>query len=756
MATSAAGNPRLLLRRLRDIMQERTSAQDRLDRLVTLIANNMVAEVCSIYLMRSGGELELFATEGLNKKAVHTARLKKGEGLIGDIALNARPLNLPDAQSHPNFVFLPETGEAPFQSLMGVPILRDGLCLGVVAVQNKTRRLYDEEEVEALQTIAMVLAEMVASGDLVAPGELEATGIRRDRHWRAKGAAIVDGVAIGEVVLHEPRVKVERLIAEDPEVERRRLDTAIAELRSSVDEMVDAEDMDLLGDTKEVLEAYRMFANDSGWLTRLREAIGTGLTAEAAVERVQSETRARLMRHTDPYLRERAHDLDDLANRLLRHIAGLSDTAAGALLPENAVLVARVMGPAELLDYDRTRLKAIVLEEGSPTSHVAIVARAIGIPLVGRIETLLDQVDPGNQIVVDGETGEVNLRPGAEIVSAYRAKLEVIAQRAQEYAALRGEPAVTLDGRGVTLNLNAGLAVDLPHLDETGAAGIGLFRTELPFMITSRLPSLRRQTELYARALDAAGERPVIFRTLDLGGDKVLPYMHLDAEENPAMGWRAIRISLDRPALLRYQLRALIAAAGGRVLNVMFPMIAEVAEFVSARKLLDREIVRATQMGQPLPSAVRAGTMLEVPSLGYSLPALLAVADFISLGTNDLMQFFFASDRGNPRLGDRYDPLSPAFLRFIKSVIDAAAIAGKPVAVCGEMAGRPLEALALVGLGISSLSMQPHGIGPVKQAIRSADSNKLAAFLNQRLDDPGHSLRPALKAFCERQSINLG
>lgn len=756
MATSAAGNPRLLLRRLRDIMQERTSAQDRLDRLVTLIANNMVAEVCSIYLMRSGSELELFATEGLNKSAVHNARLKKGEGLVGDIAANARPLNLPDAQSHPNFVFLPETGEAPFQSLMGVPILRDGLCLGVIAVQNKTRRLYDEEEVEALQTIAMVLAEMVASGDLIAATELEATGIRRDRPWRAKGAPIVDGVAIGEVVLHEPRVKVERLIAEDPDAERRRLDKAIGELRSSVDEMVDAEDMDLLGDTKEVLEAYRMFANDSGWLTRLREAIATGLTAEAAVERVQSETRARLMRHTDPYLRERAHDLDDLANRLLRHIAGLSDTAAGATLPDNTVLVARAMGPAELLDYDRTKLKAIVLEEGSPTSHVAIVARAIGIPLVGRIENLLDQVDPGNQIVVDGDTGDVHLRPGPEIIAAYRAKLEVIAQREQEYAALREEPAVTLDGRRIALNLNAGLAVDLPHLDETGAAGIGLFRTELPFMITTRLPSLKRQTELYARALDAAGERPVIFRTLDLGGDKVLPYMHLDAEENPAMGWRAIRISLDRPALLRYQLRALIAAAAGRTLNVMFPMIAEVAEFVQARTLLDRELARARRTGQALPTAIRAGTMLEVPSLGYSLPALLGVVDFISLGTNDLMQFFFASDRGNPRLGDRYDSLSPAFLRFIKSVIDAAAIAGKPVAVCGEMAGRPLEALALVGLGISSLSMQPHGIGPVKQAIRSADSNKLAAFLNQRLDDPGHSLRQALKAFCERQAINLG
>ncbi len=752
---TAAGNPRLLLRRLRDIMQERTSAQDRLDRIVMLIASNMVAEVCSIYLVRAGGWLELFATEGLNKDAVHRTRLKKGEGLVGDIAQHARPLNLPDAQSHPHFLFLPETGEAPFQSFMGVPILRDGQCLGVIVVQNKTRRLYDEEEVEAAQTIAMVLAEMVASGELVSPNDLETAGIRRDRPWRAKGAAIAPGVAIGQVVLHQPRVKVERLIAENPDLERERLEQAVAELRSSVDEMVDHEDMDLLGDTREVLEAYRMFANDSGWLNRLREAISTGLTAEAAVERVQSETRARLMRHTDPYLRERAHDLDDLANRLLRHLAGLADTAAGAMLPDNVVLVARAMGPAELLDYDRAKLKAVVLEEGSPTSHVAIVARALGVPLVGRIEDLVDQADNGNAIIVDGERGEVHLRPAGDVVSAYRAKLAVMAQRELEFAALRDTPAETKDGVQLTLLLNAGLAVDLPHIDETGAGGIGLFRTELPFMITPRLPRLAQQTDLYARVLTAAGDRPVTFRTLDLGGDKVLPYLPMAAEENPAMGWRAIRISLDRPGLLRYQLRALIAAAAGRTLRVMFPMIAEVAEFVAARAVLDKELARARDKGQTLPAEVLAGTMLEVPSLGWSLTPLLKVADFLSLGTNDLMQFFFAADRGNPKLGDRYDTLSPAFLRFVRQIVDACAEAGKPLTVCGEMAGRPLEALALAALGVRQFSMQPHGIGPVKQALRSVPLVPLSTFLTARLDDPGHTLRTAFQAEAERHGAIL-
>ncbi len=754
--TTAAGNPRLLLRRLRDIMAERVSAQDRLDRIVRVIAANMVAEVCSIYLVRAGGELELFATEGLNKAAVHTLRMKRGEGLVGDIATNARPLNLPDAQSHPQFSYKPETGEEIFHSLMGVPILRDGRCLGVLAVQNQKRRLYDEEEVEALQTIAMVLAELAAQGELIGPAELEETGLKRDKPWRAKGSPIAEGVAIGHVVLHEPRVKVERLIAEDAEAEAARLEDAIVDLRAHVDSLIEEGGLDLAGDGRDVLEAYRMFAHDQGWLNRLREAVATGLTAEAAVERVQSETRARMLRLTDAYMRERLHDFDDLANRLLRHLAGLADTAARTRLPDDAVLVARTMGPAELLDYDRTKIKAVALEEGSPTSHVAIIARALGIPLVGRVDGLTDSCDPDNPIVVDGDGGEVHVRPAPEVLAAYRAKLALRAQRQAEFAALRDRPAVTLDGVEIALNLNAGLASDLPHLDETGASGIGLFRTELPFMITTRMPSLAHQTALYAQVLDAAGGRPVVFRTLDLGGDKVLPYMDMDREENPAMGWRAIRISLDRPSLLRFQLRAMIRAAAGRELRVMFPMIAEVQEFVDARALLDREIARAARFGHVPPSRVMAGTMLEVPALGWSLDALLARADFISVGTNDLLQFLFASDRGNPRLGGRYDSLSPSALRFLKAVVEACARADKPLAVCGEMAGRPLEALALIGLGVRALSMQPQGVGPVKMAIRAASAAKLEALLDGAVDGPERSLRGRLEAFAAAEGIPLG
>lgn len=746
--------PRLLMRRLRGVMAEPTSAQTRLDKTVRLIAANLVAEVCSIYLLRPGGELELFATEGLNPSAVHKTRMRRGEGLVGDVALNARPLSLPDAQHHPRFSYRPETGEDPFQSFLGVPILRGGRALGVVVVQNKTRRNYDEEELEALQTVAMVLAELVGAGDLVDPMVLEETGIRRDRPFRFRGTPFADGIAIGHVVLHEPRVVIERLIAEDVARERERLDGAIAELRASIDELMASGSM-LEGESRDVLEAYQMFAYDSGWVERIREAIETGLTAEAAVERVHSATRARLLRHSDAYLRERLHDLDDLSNRLLRHLAGVADTASRLTLPEDSVLIARAMGPAELLDYDRTRIRALVLEEGSPASHVAIVARALGIAFVGRCAELLDRCETGNPIIVDGETGDVHVRPPAEVVAAYEGKVALRAQRQATYALLRDEPAITRDGVSVSLSLNAGLRADLPHLDETGAAGIGLFRTELQFMITPQMPRLKALVDLYRGVLDAAGDRPVNFRTLDLGGDKVLPYGKGIREENPALGWRAIRIALDRPALLRYQARALLQAGAGRPLSVMFPMIAEVDEFIRARAVFQREVVRHRALGFAPPEPLHIGAMIEVPSLLFQLPQLLDHADFVSIGTNDLVQFLFASDRGSPRVGERYDVLSPTTLRALAGVADAANTRNVPATVCGEMAARPLEAMALLAIGFRALSMPPASIGPVKAMVRSLPLAQVSAALSEPLAGQDASIRAKLKEIAASQGVAL-
>lgn len=751
---AAASGPRLLLRRMREIMAERITPQARLDKMVKLVAANMVAEVCSIYLLRPGGELELFATEGLNPGAVHRTRLRKGEGLVGDVAQSARPLNLPDAPAHPQFSYRPETGEDPYHSFLGVPVLRAGRALGVLVVQNKARRHYEEEEVEALLTVAMVLAEMVAAGGLIEDSVLEETGLKRDRPHRIRGTPASDGVAIGHVVLHEPRVIVERLIAEDLARERERLDRAIGELRGYIDRML-ASGEAFEQETQSVLEAYRMFAHDAGWIERIREAIDTGLTAEAAVEKIHNETRARLLRQSDSYLHERLHDLDDLANRLLRHLAGVADTASRLNVPLDAVLVARTMGPAELLDYERARVRAVVLEEGSPTSHVAIVARAFNVPLVGRAEDILDRADNGDAIIVDGETGDVHLRPSPEIRSAYAAKIALCAQREAAYAALRDLPAVTRDNLRIALQMNAGLRSDIPHLDETGAEGIGLFRTELQFMINPSMPRIAVQASLYRAVLEASGARPVIFRTLDLGGDKALPYGQTVVEDNPAIGWRAIRITLDRPALLRYQTRALLAAAEGRALDLMFPMIAEAAEFLRAKEIVLREVERARALGKTMPTAIRYGAMLEVPALLWQLPQLLEHADFVSVGTNDLAQFFFASDRGNPRLGERYDVLSPPFLRALASVVEACRARSKPLAVCGEMAGRPLEAMALIALGYRTLSMPPASLGPVKAMVRSLELGALEPLLARLMSGTAHSLRDELKDFARRESVQI-
>ena len=729
------GGPRVLLRRLREVMAEPVSAQERLDKIVVLIAANMVAEVCSVYVLRVDSTLELYATEGLNRDAVHRTVLGSDEGLVGLVSSQATAINLSNAQAHPAFSFRPETGEEIYHSFLGVPILRAGNTLGVLVVQNRAKRTYSEEEVEALQTTAMVLAEMIASGELSAlalPGAEPAA--RHSLHL--KGMALSEGIALGHVVLHEPRVVVTNYIADDVTKELKHLESAIETLRTDLDQLLEHGDVVDGGEHRDVLEAYRMFAYDTGWAHKLQEAVMTGLTAEAAVERVQSDTRARMLRQTDPYLRERLHDLDDLANRLMRQLTGRDHAPSRENLPENAILVARSMGPAALLDYDRKRLRGLVLEEGGPQSHVAIVARALGIAAVGEIDNATGIADPGDAIIVDGMAGDVHLRPLPDMEAAYAERVRLRARRQQQYQALRDQPCVTRDGEEITLLINAGLSVDLPHIADTGAAGIGLFRTELQFMVAPNFPRASEQYTLYRAVLDAADDKPVTFRTLDIGGDKVLPYMRNIEEENPALGWRAIRLGLDRPALLRTQLRALLRAAGGRSLKIMFPMIATVAEFDQAKELVERELTHLRRHGHKLPDAVEVGSMVEVPSLLYQLDELLEHVDFLSVGSNDLVQFLYAADRGNPRVSTRFDPLSPPVLRALKDIAEKSRQYGKPATVCGELASQPIGALALTALGYRSLSLTPSAVGPVKAMLLDLDAGKATEFLYPLIEKP--------------------
>ncbi len=725
------------------------SAQERLDKIAGIIATDLVAEVCSIYVLRAGEVLELFTATGLKPSAIHNTRLQVGEGLVGTIAANARPMALSDAQSHPKFAYRPETGEEIYNSLMGVPILRGGRVQGVLAVQNRTQRHYTDEEAETLETVAMVIAELIAAGELISADELHAVESASLLAVTIAGVRLNAGVAMGEAVLHEPRFVIERLVSDNPEEEQQRLREAVDEMHGAIDAMLEATDVANGGEHRDILETYRMFAEDAGWLARIGEAIDSGLTAEAAVEKVHNDTRARFRNQRDPYLRERLHDLEDLANRLLQHLTGTEgdDVAAEWELPENIILVARNMGPAQLLDYDRTRLRGLVLEEGSVTTHVAIVARALDIPVIGRATDLLDNVEPGDIVIVDADEAEAHIRPAEDVQQAFTEALRARAQRVAAYASLRNVPAETKDGITISLNINAGLFADLQSLDETGADGIGLFRTEIPFMESSKYPDVDRQSALYERVLDLSDGKPVIFRTLDIGGDKSLPYWSSFDEENPAMGWRAIRVALDQPVLIRHQFRALIRAAGGRDLSLMFPMITEVSEFDAARGLLDRELERAEKRNRPLPKQLHVGTMLEVPALAFQFDALLERVDFISVGSNDLFQFLFASDRGSPRIADRYDPLSPAGLSFLGGLAARCDDAETPISLCGEIAGRPLDAMALIGVGFRSLSMAPSSIGPVKTMIRSLNYGDISRYIQTLQSMPVHSHREKLREF---------
>ncbi|MGL4198609.1 MAG: phosphoenolpyruvate--protein phosphotransferase [Allorhizobium sp.] len=749
-----SAGPRVLLKRLRELMAEPLEPQERLDRIVRQIANNMVAEVCSVYVLRSDGVLELYATEGLNKDAVHLAQLKMGQGLVGTIAASAQSLNLSDAQAHPAFRYLPETGEEIYHSFLGVPILRAGRSLGVLVVQNKAQRNYREDELEALETTAMVLAEMIATGELkkiTRPGlELDLT-----RAVTIEGDSYSEGIGLGYVVLHEPRIVVTNLLNEDSETEIRRLADALGSLRISIDDMLSRREVSMEGEHRDVLETYRMFAHDQGWVRRMEEAIHNGLTAEAAVEKVQSDTKARMMRLTDPYLRERMHDFDDLANRLLRQLTGFSPHSAAEGFPNDAIVFARAMGAAELLDYPRANLRGLVLEEGAVTSHVVIVARAMGIAVVGQAAGAVALAENGDPVIIDGDDGKVHVRPVADLQRAYEEKVKLRAKRQEQFRALRDVEPLTKDGHRIKLQMNAGLLVDLPQLSDSGADGIGLFRTELQFMISSTMPKGEEQESFYRSVLKQAGGRPVTFRTLDIGGDKVVPYFRSQEEENPALGWRAIRLSLDRPGLLRTQLRALLKAASGAELKMMLPMVTEVSEIRAVRELMQKEIQHISKFGHQLPKKLQFGAMLEVPALLWQLDELMDEVDFVSVGSNDLFQFSMAVDRGNARVSDRFDVLGRPFLRILRDIVRAGERNKTPVTLCGEMASKPLSAMALLGIGFRSISMSPTAIGPVKAMLLGLDVGQLSEVLTAALDDdsPGVSVRDLLARHAEEHNI---
>ncbi|HEX5644326.1 MAG TPA: putative PEP-binding protein, partial [Erythrobacter sp.] len=581
---SAATSARQILTRLHEVMASRLHAQGKLDQVVEIIGQSLDSEVCSIYLLREG-MLELFATRGLNKGAVHVTRMAIGEGLTGTIAANIETLNLAEAKAHPDFQYRPETGEEKYHSFAGVPIVYRERAVGVLCVQHVDPRRYEDIEIEALQTTAMVLSEMIANAGLI--DEEQALGLTEGQigTQTIAGLTLVKGLAAGQAVYHQPRVTIDQVMAEDIEAERQRVYRAFDRMREQIDNMASQAEFGGGGEHEEVLQTYKMFAYDEGWSRRINEAIDSGLTAEAAIERVQQRTRMRMREIDDPLLADRMHDLEDLSNRLLRIVSGQLGTAAQQGLPRDSILIARNLGPAELLEYDRRRLKGVILEEGSLTAHVVIVARAMGIPVLGRARSLRGIIRDGDEILLDADKATATIRPSQQVADAFNARFAKSREKQAAYAKLRDVEPFTRCGTRVQVMINAGLRDDISALAMTGADGVGLFRTEFQFLVSATLPQRERQTRLYRDVLDAAGDKPVIFRTVDIGGDKAVPYLQSEQaehDENPAMGWRALRLALEREGLLKVQARALLEAAAGRDLYVMFPMVSEPWEFDAA------------------------------------------------------------------------------------------------------------------------------------------------------------------------------
>jgi phosphotransferase system, enzyme I, PtsP len=749
---SAARSARNILTGLHDVMASSSAVQAKLNQVVNVIGEALTSEVCSVYLLRDGA-LELFATRGLNQDAVHVTKLGLGEGLVGTIAENVETLNLDEAAAHPAFRYMPETGEERFHSFAGVPVVRAGRAVGVVAVQHADPRKYEEVEIEALQTTAMVLAELIANAGLI--DEHMVLGSAQTGTVALSGLPLVSGMAAGVAIFHQPNVRIEHTVAEDTEAERARVYSAFDRMREQIDRMASQAEFGGGGEHDEIIETYKMFAYDEGWSRRINEAIDSGLTAEAAIERVQQRTRMRMRQIDDPLLADRMHDLEDLSNRLLRIVSGQMRTAAQMGLKQDSILVARNLGPAELLEYDKRRLRGVVLGEGSLTAHVTIVARAMGIPVLGRVDSILRTISEGDMLLLNADEKSVIVRPSPAIEKAFSADLAEGQKKKARYAALRDEKPVTKDGKRISLMVNAGLRDDVTAIALTGADGIGLFRTEFQFLISATLPQRERQQRFYRDVLDAAGNKPVTFRTIDVGGDKALPYLKDDGveEENPALGWRALRLALGNEGLMKAQARALLEASAGRQLNVMFPMVSEPWEFDAAKAIFEAQLAYLAGRKKQLPSRIRYGAMLEVPALAETLDILLPRLDFLSIGTNDLTQFLFAADRADPRLAERYDWLSPAILRFIRRVVIACKEHEVDLAVCGEMGGRTLEAMALLGIGLERLSITPAAVGAVKAMIRSLDSNAIGIKMEELLSAPPPSMRNALTVWAKDNAV---
>ncbi len=729
------------------------SVKQRLDSVVEMIAQVMGVDAVACYLVLDDNCLELFAASGFEKKNFESVSLRVGEGIIGGIAMSKRTTAVENIWLNPDFLYRAEAKEDNFKSFLGAPLIRWGRGIGVLCLYKKELYEFRKDDVEALETLAMAFADWAASDEMrkYKNSFMQKRGQATKDSY--KGISLSRGFGIGPAVVHRRRQTVTKILAEDKNAELERLKTAHTQMNEDLDEKFNSSKLGL-GEHADILEAYRMFAKDKGWYNKIAGYVDGGLTAEAAVERAYEDMWNRLSATQDTYLKERLHDLRDIADRLLAYLCGDNTSISISELNE-IVVVAQTMGPADLMDYDYHKIKALILEDGSPTMHVAIVAKALGIPVVSKIKGIYKEIRSGEILAVNGDEGIVYVAPSDKILSSIRAKIEQRKSLVAQMEKLRDIPPITKNKKRINMYINVGLDFDLDYIESTNCDGIGLYRTEIPFMAAEKMPDVEHQISYYKKLMDKAGDKKVVFRSLDVGSDKLLPYWTYSGEENPAIGWRSIRITLDRRAILRQQMRAFIRAAAGKELNVMFPMISNLTEFCDAKETLMLELEKEKKRSDRIPTKVNVGLMIEVPSVVFQLDAILPEADFISVGTNDLAQFVFACDRTNNRLFERYDVLSVPFLRIMQTIIQQANAANVFCSVCGEMASNPIEAMVLLGLGYRNLSIAGSSFGKVKSMILSANTDELADYVQTLLDFNQRTLRPQLIAYANDHGIEI-
>lgn len=753
MKSPAVNQAIIILRELRKISEESNTLSEKLNSIIELIVRDMKADAGALYLLVDDAVLEVFAAFGFNENIAHKITIRVGEGLVGEIASTGCSLSTSDVWSHPKFSYKSEMGEDKYKSFAGVPLLRNRKAVGVVTIQNIKKHEYSRLEMEILETVAMVLTEIVSSEEM----KIYKQNLSKERGIsekdKFKGVVLSRGYGLGNAIIHRRGRVITQIFAENKEQELLKLQTAHARMNEDLDAKFNSTQLGI-GEHADILDTYRMFAKDKGWYQKISDNVQSGLTAEAAVERAYEDMWNRLSGTSDQYLKERLNDLRDVSDRLQSYLRGDNDNI-GKSDADDIIIIAQTMGPADLMDYDYKKIRGLLIEDGTPTMHVAIVAKALGLPVISKIKGMLDEIKDGQLIAIDGNEGYLYTSPSKSLQQKFNAKKIEKEQFQKKLEELKDKPSITKDKTKINLYINVGLSFDLDYIDSTNCDGVGLYRTEIPFMASDVMPDVSRQFGYYKDLMDRAGDRKVIFRSLDVGSDKLLPYWSNSGEENPAIGWRSIRITLDRRAILRKQMRAFLRAAADKELNVMFPMISNLSEFEEAKETLLIELGKEKKKSSAIPKKVNIGIMIEVPSVIFQLDALLEHVDFVSIGTNDLAQFIFACDRGNPRLSERYDVLSAPFLTMMHEIITKANKHGVYCSVCGEMASNPIEAMALIGLGYRNLSMSGSAFGKIKTMVRSLNVEDVSDYVQTLLKSQKRTLRPQLISYAHDHGIEI-